>query len=71
MGHQVELNTGIAAVVPTWRLRDLLDNHPALKKERKYAEDAFFSSVAGGDDAFGVSSEESDSDNDHNHPDDF
>ena len=56
-GHQVELNTGIAAIVPAWKLRDLLDNHPMLKKERELAEKAYSSknaSVAKLDGAFGV-----------------
>ena len=44
-GHQIEVNTGIAAIVPAWKLRDLLDNHPKLKKERQDAEDAYFSST--------------------------
>ena len=44
-GHQVELNTGIAAIVPAWKLQDLLDNHPVLKKERMDAEEAFFKST--------------------------
>lgn len=42
-GNQVELNTGIAAIVPAWKLLDLLDDHPMLKSQREKAEEAFFS----------------------------
>jgi hypothetical protein len=44
LGHQVELNTGIAAIIPAWKLADLLDNHPMLKKERDDAEESYFKS---------------------------
>jgi hypothetical protein len=69
--YQIEINTGIAAIVPAWKLRDLLEN-PMLKRERQESEDAHFSSVAKPDGAFGAASSEKQADDANpNHLKDF
>jgi hypothetical protein len=70
-GQQIEMNTGIASIVPAWKLRDLLDNHPMLKKEREAAEEAYFRSAGPAkvdlktDSVFGVSPLATDADPKH------
>jgi hypothetical protein len=47
-GHRVEMNSGVAVVIPAWRLLDLL-NRPELVEERRLRESALPNEIRNGD----------------------